>query len=121
VHDWIAQLVPLHTGVPFCTEHTLPQPPQALTLFVVAVSQPLVTFASQLPKPAAHMIRHDPFEHVGEPLFELQAFMHEPQFDVFVAVLISHPFVLLPSQFANVPTHEVISHVPVAHDVFAFG
>ncbi len=45
--------------------------------------------------------------------------MHAPQFDVFVAVWISQPFVLLPSQLANVPTHEVISHVPVLHDVFA--
>ena len=45
--------------------------------------------------------------------------MQAPQFDVFVAVLISQPFVLLPSQLANVPTHEVISHVPVLHEVFA--
>lgn len=117
----MAQVVPLHVGVPFWTEQTMPQPPHALTLFVVAVSQPFATFASQLPKPAPQMIPHAPFVHVGEPLFELQAFMHAPQFDVFVAVLISQPFVLFPSQFANVPTHDVISHVPVAQDVFALG
>jgi hypothetical protein len=121
VQDWITHVVPLHVGVPFCTEHTLPQPPHALTLFVVAASQPLLTFASQLPKPAAHMIPHAPLVHVAEPFVELQTFMHAPQFEVFVAVLISQPFVLTLSQLANVPTHEVISHVPVAHDVLAFG
>ncbi len=121
MHDEIAHIVPLHVGVPFCTEHTLPQLPQALTLFVVAVSQPLPMFASQLPKPAAHMIWHEPFEHVAEPLFELQTFVHDPQCVVSVAVLISQPFVLFPSQLTNVPVHEVISHVPVAHDVFEFG
>jgi hypothetical protein len=42
-------VVPLHVGVPFCTEQTLPQVPQAFTLFVVAVSHPLLTAASQLP------------------------------------------------------------------------
>ena len=56
VQDWITHVVPLHAGVPFCAEHTLPQLPHALTLFVVAVSQPFVKFASQLPYPAAHMI-----------------------------------------------------------------
>jgi hypothetical protein len=91
-----------------------------LTLFVVAVSQPLATFASQLPKPAPQLIPHAPFVHVDDPLVALQTFMQAPQLDVFVAVLISQPFVLLPSQLANVPTHDVISHVPVAHDVFAF-
>jgi hypothetical protein len=48
-HDWTAHVVPLHVGVPFCTEHTLPQVPHALTLFVVAVSQPFEMVASQLP------------------------------------------------------------------------
>lgn len=121
MQPWIPHAVPLHVGVPFCTEQTFPQPPQALTLFVVAVSHPLATFASQLPKPAAHMIVHEPFEQPAEPLVVLQAFMQAPQCVVFVAVLISQPFVLVPSQLANVPVHEVISQVPVAHDVFAFG
>jgi len=99
--------VPEQTGVPFCTEQTLPQPPQALTLFVVAVSHPLLTFASQLPNPAAHMMPHDPPEHVADPFVVLHAFMQAQQCVVFVAVLISQPFVLLPSQLAKVPTHDV--------------
>jgi len=49
VQLWIAQAVPLHVGVPLSTAQTLPQAPQALTLFVVAVSQPSVTLALQLP------------------------------------------------------------------------
>lgn len=64
-------VVPLQVGVPFCTEHTLPQPPHAFTLFVVAVSQPLATFASQLPKPDAQLIPHEPFVQVAEPFVEL--------------------------------------------------
>ncbi len=110
--------MPLHVGAPFCTEQTLPQMPHALTLFVVATSQPFAKFASQLPKSAAQLIPHAPAEQVGEPLFELQAFMHAPQCEVLVAVLTSHPFALLPSQLANVPVHDEISHVPVAHETF---
>ena len=45
----MVHVVPMHAGVPFCAEHVMPQPPQALTLLVVAVSQPLTTFPSQLP------------------------------------------------------------------------
>jgi hypothetical protein len=67
------------------------------------------------------LIPHAPAVHVGEPWFVLQAFMHAPQCEVFVAVLISQPFVLTPSQLPNVPTHDVISHMPVAHETFALG
>ena len=44
-----AHVVPTQDGVPFCTAHTLLQLPQAFTLLVVEVSQPLLTLASQLP------------------------------------------------------------------------
>jgi hypothetical protein len=67
------------------------------------------------------MMLHAPPEHVGEPLFVLQAFMHAPQCNAFVPVLISQPFVLFPSQLPNAPTHDVISHVPVEHETFALG
>jgi hypothetical protein len=43
------QVVPMQPGVPFATAHTIPQPPQALVLLVVVVSQPFEASASQLP------------------------------------------------------------------------
>jgi hypothetical protein len=39
----------MQAGVPFCATQTVPQPPQFWTLFVVAVSQPFLRSASQLP------------------------------------------------------------------------
>ncbi len=75
---------------------------------------------SLLQKPTAQLIAHDPLMHVGDPLFVQKAFMHAPQFYVFVVVLISLPFVLMLLQLANVTTHDVISQAPVAHDVLAF-
>jgi hypothetical protein len=117
----MTQLVPEHPGTPFWTAQTLPQPPQAFTLLVVAVSQPLATLLSQLPKPAAHMIEQEPLEHEAAPFCELHALPHPPQWAVLTAVLTSQPFTLLPSQSENVPLHETSSHVPVAHEAVAFG
>jgi hypothetical protein len=121
VHEATVHWVPEHAGVPFCTAQTTPQPPHAFTLFVVTVSQPLVSVASQLPKPAAHVMEHAPPEQDGAPLFALHALPQAPQWDTFVAVLVSQPFAVFPSQFANVPLHEAISQVPVAQVSTAFG
>jgi hypothetical protein len=49
VHALIEQVVPTQLGVPWATAQIVPQPPQALTLFVVAVSQPFAALASQSP------------------------------------------------------------------------
>ena len=96
--------------------HTFPQPPQAFTLLVVAVSHPFATLLSQLPKPAAHWMEQAPFEHDAAPFCELHALPHPPQLATLTAVLISQPFCFMPSQSANVPLHETSSQVPVAHD-----
>jgi hypothetical protein len=117
----MTQVVPEQAGVPFCTAQTAPQPPQAFTLFVVAVSHPFATLLSQLPKPAAHMIEQAPPEHDGAPFWPLHWFPHPPQLAVLTAVLTSQPFTLLMSQSANAPLHATSSHVPVAHVAVAFG
>jgi hypothetical protein len=121
VHDWTAQVVPMHEGVPFCTAQTLPQPPQAATLLTVAVSHPFETVASQLPYPDAHEIEQLPAEQDAAPWFVLQTFPHAPQFDVFVAVFTSQPLDAVMSQSANVESQLTTWHVPVAHDSTAFG
>jgi hypothetical protein len=115
------QVVPRHAGVPFCTVHTVPQPPQFAVLFVVAVSQPLLTLASQLPNPAAHVMPQTPDEQKASPFVELQARAQPPQFFALVSVFVSQPFAALPSQSANGGTHDAISHVPVVQVVLAFG
>jgi hypothetical protein len=45
----IAHVVPMQAGVPCCAMQTVPHPPQFWTLFVVAVSQPSLRSALQLP------------------------------------------------------------------------
>ena len=119
----IAHVVPRHCGVPFCIAHTVPHPPQFCVLFVVAVSHPFFTSASQLPNPAAHVMLHTPDAHVASPFVvsHPNTVPHPPQFFVLVSVFTSHPFAVSPSQSANGVMHDAISHAPVVHVVFAFG
>jgi hypothetical protein len=114
-------VVPRHAGVPFCTVHALPHAPQFCTLFVVAVSQPLATLASQFPNPAAHAMLHAPDVQNATPFVVLHASPHPPQFFALASMFVSHPFDATPSQSAYGAMHDVISHVPVAQLVFAFG
>lgn len=95
-----AQVVLMHVGVPFATVQVVPHVPQALTLFVVAVSQPLATFPSQLPKPEEQAIEHVPDVQEGEPLTALHAAAHAPQFDTLVPVFVSQPLLTFASQLA---------------------
>jgi hypothetical protein len=120
VHDWTTHWLPAQPGTPFGTEQTVPHAPHALMLLVIAVSQPLPMAASQLSKPAAHTMPHAPFVHEGEPWLLLHAAPQEPQLPMLVAVFTSQPLLVIMSQFANVPVHETIWHVPVLHDSLAF-
>jgi len=101
VHDPTVQEVPTQPGVPFWTAHTLVHEPQAFTLLVRVVSQPLPALASQLPKPAAQAIEHVPEAQLGVPLTVLQALPQLPQLERFVLVLVSQPLALTLSQFPN--------------------
>jgi hypothetical protein len=101
VHELTAQVVPMQPGVPFATAHTLVHDPQALTLLVSVVSQPLAALASQLPKPAAQAIEHVPALHVGVPFTVLHALPQLPQLLRLVLVLVSQPLALTLSQLPN--------------------
>jgi hypothetical protein len=99
----------------------VPQPPQFAVLFVVAVSQPLPTFASQLPKPAAQVMPQTPDEQNASPLVVLHARPQPPQFLALCSVFVSQPLAVFPSQSANGGMHEEISQVPLVQVVLAFG
>jgi hypothetical protein len=89
--------------------------PQCANVLVVLVSQPLVrAFPSQLPQPAVHVIAQFPALHEAEPLAVLQGMLQPPQCASVVFVLVSHPFVALPSQLPN-PALHAIPHVPLVH------
>jgi hypothetical protein len=90
-------------------------------LFVVAVSQPFLRSASQLPNPAAHVMLQTPDVQNANPFVESHARPHPPQFFAAVSVFVSHPFATSPSQSAKGGRHEEIVHVPVVQLVFAFG
>jgi hypothetical protein len=71
---------PEHAAVAFGSEHTLPQPPQWLTLVLVLVSQPSAGLPLQLPKPGLQpAIVQLPATQPGVPLATEQAFPQAPQ------------------------------------------
>jgi hypothetical protein len=96
-----------HTGVqspdtqlvvPWAFVQALPQVPQ----FVVVarlVSQPSVKIELQLPNPALHVIEQAPRAQTGVPLTPLHTVPQTPQLLTLVCVFVSHPLVMLLSQF----------------------
>lgn len=108
-----AHVVAMHVAAPFCTRQTLPHAPQLATLLVVAVSQPSLALALQLPKPEAHAIPHAPPEQNAEPWLPSHVTPQPPQLVTAVVVSVSQPFALLPSQSANGLVHEAMLQVPV--------
>ena len=86
------QVVPLQAGTPLANEHTFPQAPQALTLLTVAVSHPLASAPSQLPKPASQVpIEQVPPEQTSLAFVRAHNVPHEPQLASDVLVLTSQP------------------------------
>ena len=102
----MVHVMPEQAGVPFWTAHTTPQAPQLATSFFVAFSHPLLTSASQFPKPALQVIAHVPFRHLAAPFVESHAFVQPPQFAVSFDVSVSQPFEALPSQSAYGVMHD---------------
>jgi hypothetical protein len=114
------QVVPVQVVVALAAGgQASPQPPQAFTLFVVAVSQPFAGIPSQLPKPALQLNPHRPLLHVGvAPETPGHARLHIPQCVREVLVLVSQPLVALPSQSAK-PARHVKPQAPSEHTVVA--
>jgi hypothetical protein len=84
----------------FGNAHAVTQLPQCVSSVLRFVSQPLPTFASQLPQPAAQLMEHEPPVHWGVPLVELQITPQAPQLVTLVCVSASHPVAYCRSQFA---------------------
>jgi hypothetical protein len=103
-------------------EHVEPHAPQLLML-VIAVSQPLFGFESQLPCVESHVGEQPPVEplnvHVVDPLALVHAVEHAPQFDVVVSDT-RQPLAGLPPHTPCVESH-VGAQPPVVplnvHDV----
>jgi len=94
----------------------IPQPPQLLTLLVVLVSQPLPARPSQLPKPAAQVMPHEPPAQLGVPLLPLHTLPQLPQLARFSAVPVSQPLPASPSQLPKPGLHEATPHAPPEQD-----
>jgi hypothetical protein len=91
-----------HAVFPFAFEQTAPQEPQ-LAVVERVVSQPFEARPSQLPKPLLHAIAQTEELHDGVPWLELQAVPQAPQLVRLLAVSVSQPLLLLPSQSLKAP------------------
>jgi len=84
----------------FAALHARPHAPQLKTSVATFASQPVATFMSQSPNPAAHASVHAPATHDGVALTVLHALPHAPQSATFADRSTSQPFCAMPSQFA---------------------
>jgi hypothetical protein len=87
---------------------TLPQALQLLTLMFRFTSQPLVTLASQLAKPALQAMLHAPALQLGTPLVLLHAVPQALQFPASASKLVSQPSAGLLLQSAQLTSHLAI-------------
>ena len=91
---------PAHTAVDDAPDgHARPHAPQLAVLVRMFTSHPLPGFPSQSAKPALQPERQRPPTHATTALGPaLHAAAHAPQFVTLDSVLVSQPFVALPSQ-----------------------
>ncbi len=94
----------------------MPHAPQLVADVFVLTSQPVDARPSQFPKPVLHAMVHAPSEQPGEPFVPLHMVPQAPQFDALVSVLVSQPFVALPSQLPNPALHAPKVQTPLTHD-----
>ena len=94
--------------------HTLPQPPQWLTVFS-AVSQPLRVLPSQLPQPLLQVGAQFPPLQLVLPCAFVQAMPQPPQCATFEAKVTSQPLATLLSQFAKPELQLATPHALFTH------
>lgn len=113
-HEATVQAPSAHPAVAFEREHSRPHSPQWAGVVLRSVSQPFAAFPSQSPKPAAQEWRQDPSSQFTA-LFgrAAQAEPQAPQWDPLVAVLVSQPFIALPSQSAKGAVQIASPHTPL--------
>src|SRR5437763_777415 len=111
----IAQLPPVHDGVPFAFEHALPHAPQ-FAVVVMSASHPFCGLLSQLPKPALQLPSWQVlFTQLAPAFGKLHWLPHTPQFAASALRSRSHPSLTFPLQLAK-PMLHAIPHWPAAHD-----
>src|SRR5690606_17279022 len=92
-----------------------PQPPQLVTV-LIARSQPSLAIPLQSAKCVAQVSTWQvPLAQVSDAFARLQPTPQPPQ-SVSVLIGPSQPSLGTPLQSAKSPVHEVISHIPLAHD-----
>lgn len=100
-----------HDAVAFARLQGVPQLPQLLFVLRL-VSQPSLAVPLQSWNPGLHVLRaHDPDAHEAVALGKLQLCPQAPQ-SVSVFSEVSHPFAVLPSQFAKSGLHVPIWQAP---------
>jgi hypothetical protein len=105
------QVPPVHDDVAFAALQALPHAPQFCTLLELFVSQPLPGIPSQSRKLPLQTGVQAPPAQLVVPLAFVHTVPQPPQFDEFVLVLVSHPFVALPSQLPK-PALHAGTHAP---------
>jgi hypothetical protein len=109
----------VQVATPFVALHALVQLPQRVGSVFRFVSQPLAVLPSQLAKPVLQVMPQTPALHEAVPFVALHALLQLPQRVTFVFTLISQPFAVLRSQFAN-PELQVIEHRLLLHVAVPF-
>jgi hypothetical protein len=88
----------------------------------VSTSQPFAAIVSQSAKPAMHAASQRPATQLTLVLAPTaQRMPQAPQCSVVVAVLVSHPFVGIPSQSAKGAVHMATAHAPFMQRAVALG
>lgn len=96
------------------------QSPQCVASVLRLVSQPLPTFVSQSPNPAAHAMAQAPAAQDGVPLVELQIVPQAPQLATLVCRLVSHPVAYCWSQFAQLASQDTTTQEVALHPATPF-
>jgi hypothetical protein len=112
VHAPSWHVPPKQTAAALAKLHAVVHTPQCAASVLRFVSQPFAALASQLPKPELQVIPQAPPLQVAVPFVPLHKVPHAPQFAGAVLVLVSHPFVALPSQLPNPALHVPSTQVP---------
>jgi hypothetical protein len=106
--------------VPLAFVQVAPQVPQLVALVLMLVSQPLLGLPSQSAVPAAHTGTQAPLTQLVTPLALMHFTPQPPQLFGSLAVTVSQPFLVLPSQSIE-PALQTGTQAPETHDVVPWG
>jgi hypothetical protein len=120
LHAATAQRPAAHDAVALGRLHPRPQAPQWVALDWVSVSQPLLSWPSQSPRPIAQApTPHTPARHTGVPPEVMHALPHAPQWASLVRVSVSQPLPAVLSQSPKPVVQLATRHAPPAQAAVA--